>query len=181
MKLKEIELCLGVLIILIVVFMGVIRAVPAHKKELLTPVASIVATSTPLVFVQKVANTEIPQISFGSTTIDLLLAKTEGEREKGLGGLAALHPNQGMLFVFETPDLYPFWMKDMRFAIDIIWLDEKCTVVHLEKNVEPDTSPLQPKIYSPRKLSVYVLEVNAGFSDKHNITVGTRCKLLARL
>ena len=85
-----------------------------------------------------------------------------------------------MLFVSEQSSRQSFWMKDMKFPIDIIWLDSNGTVVHIEHTLQPCISVLNPAasirncpIYTPDKDSQYVLETIAGFSQKHNVKIGT--------
>lgn len=79
--------------------------------------------------------------------------------------------DQGMLFVFNAPDTVCFWMKDMRFSLDIIWLDAQKEVVHIEKNVSPETFP---KTYCPDKPAQYVIELNAGEAARNHLVAGHR-------
>lgn len=74
-----------------------------------------------------------------------------------------------MLFIFEEPGLYGFWMKDMKFDIDMIWLDKKGTVVHLEAAVPADS---YPQIYYPSVPASYVLELNSGESEQLGLDIG---------
>ena len=74
-----------------------------------------------------------------------------------------------MLFIFNSADNYGFWMKDMIFPIDIIWIGENKKIVYIEKNVLPES---YPKNFSPNVKAMYVLEVLSGFSEKHNIKIG---------
>lgn len=80
----------------------------------------------------------------------------------GLSGRDGIGENQGMLFVFERDGAHAFWMKGMRFAIDIVWIDKDKRVVHVEQNVSPDD---QQKMYKPPRHARYVLEVAAGGAD----------------
>lgn len=98
------------------------------------------------------------------------LAVTPQEKERGLGGRSHLKPGTGMLFVYDHPEQYPFWMKDMRFPLDFIWISGK-TVVDLTSNVPPVNSQPLP-IYHPRVPVDKVLEVNAGEIQKWGIKVG---------
>ena len=109
-------------------------------------------------------------IKIGDKTINVEIARTEAEREQGFSGREELGENDGMLFVFEKRDFYAFWMKDMLFPIDIIWIDKDGTMVDVMENVQPDTYP-EFKFISDF-LAQYVIEVNAGFFDKHNIKLG---------
>ncbi len=108
------------------------------------------------------------------------LAITADQKAEGLAVKDHLKENEGMLFVSEQSSRQSFWMKDMKFPIDIIWLDSNGTVVHIEHTLQPCISVLNPAasiqscpIYTPDKDSQYVLETIAGFSQKHNVKIGT--------
>jgi len=108
-------------------------------------------------------------LAIGATTIDLEVADTIPEKIKGLSGRESLPVNTGLLFVFDKPEFHQFWMKDMLFSIDIIWISADYKVVDITKNASPETFP---EFFTPREKAQYVLEVNAGFSDKKNIKIG---------
>jgi uncharacterized membrane protein (UPF0127 family) len=76
---------------------------------------------------------------------------------------------QGMLFVFAKDGTYSFWMKDMRFSIDIVWLDAAGRIVFAAEDVAPQS---YPAIITPRTKARYVLEVSAGYMRAHGISVG---------
>jgi uncharacterized membrane protein (UPF0127 family) len=101
------------------------------------------------------------------------LAITQYQREQGLAVKNHLNENEGMLFVFEQPSRQGFWMKGMKFPIDIIWLDNNDTVVHIEQNLQPCASILSCPVYTPHSDSLNVLETVAGFSQKHGVKIGT--------
>jgi uncharacterized protein len=103
-------------------------------------------------------------------TISLIVVDTEETREVGLGGRDGLADNQAMLFIFDKPDFYEFWMKDMKFPIDIIWLGTDRKIVHIENNVSPETYP--DTTFMPESEALYVLETPAGFAEKNNIKIG---------
>ena len=65
------------------------------------------------------------------------VADTLNEREKGLSGKQSLEINKGMLFIFEKETLSGFWMKDMNFPIDIIWIDKNMRIIGIEKSPVP--------------------------------------------
>jgi len=101
------------------------------------------------------------------------VALTTDEQTKGLSIKDTLHSNEGMLFPYESPRMLSFWMKDMKFPIDILWLDADKKVVHIEENLQP-CSPLLPcPSYAPDVQAQYVLETVAGFSSANGITEGT--------
>lgn len=109
----------------------------------------------------------IPQSSI--QPLSLIFARTDAERDLGLGQRASLPENEGMLFVFDTPSEYAFWMKDMSFPIDMIWLDGDFRIVYIASNVPPAS---YPKTFSPPTPSLYVLETNTGYAQKNNLSVG---------
>ena len=106
----------------------------------------------------------IKYVKIAGVTLKVDLATTKEQQEKGLSFRNNLKNDEGMLFVFEKPSIHHFWMKDMSFPIDIIWIGEDLKVIYIEKNVNPDT---YPQTFGPNKDSLYVLEVNAGFSEKN--------------
>jgi len=72
----------------------------------------------------------------GKTCFYAEIADTLGERERGLSGKQSLGDDKGMLFIFEEETLPGFWMKDMKFPIDILWIDENKKIVGIEKNMQ---------------------------------------------
>lgn len=110
----------------------------------------------------------------GNLRIEADVAQTPETKKKGLGGRDSLNLDRGMLFVFDSSANRTFWMKDMKFAIDIIWIDEMQKIVHISENVppEPDKKDAELTRYSPPELSRYVLEINAGLSKLNNLKVG---------
>jgi uncharacterized membrane protein (UPF0127 family) len=84
---------------------------------------------------------------------------------KGLAVKNQLKENEAMLFVFEDSAQHSFWMKDMKFPIDIIWLDSNGRVVHIEQNLQPCVSVFICPTYTPNTDSQYILETVAGFTQ----------------
>jgi uncharacterized protein len=82
-----------------------------------------------------------------------------------------------MLFLFDKPSKQGFWMNEMKFPIDILWLDSDSRVVHIEKNLEPCIIFVTCHVYTPQVDSLYVLELRSGFTNDHSIQNGTRIKL----
>src|SRR3989344_6404506 len=87
------------------------------------------------------------------------VADTQETREIGLSDREVLQTDTGMLFIFDKPGRHGSWMKDMNFAIDIVWIDEKSQVVGLERDVSPETFP---QVFYPDRAVKYVLEIPAG-------------------
>ncbi|KKU49768.1 MAG: hypothetical protein UX71_C0006G0021 [Parcubacteria group bacterium GW2011_GWA1_47_10] len=102
------------------------------------------------------------------------LAISPEAQTKGLAGRTGLSEGEGMLFIFDVPGKHLFWMKEMNFPIDIIWITENMQVVHVEKNAAPES---YPETFGPDAYIKYVLEVPAGYSDKNNLKVGDRILL----
>lgn len=123
--------------------------------------------------------TEITEVVIGNYKITAEIADDTGERQKGLGGRDALAQDSGMLFVFTKPDRYTFWMKGLRFPLDMIWIKDN-TVVDIIKNAQiPDVNLSDEQLprYMPNQVVDSVLEVNAGFVDKNNIKVGDKIEV----
>lgn len=112
---------------------------------------------------------DVPVVSVGGVDVRVMLADTPQKRTRGLSGSAGLDSDEGMLFIFPKDGIYGFWMKDMHFAIDILWLSSDGTVVHIEENVSPESYPAS---FDPGKPARYVLELQAGFAKAHNIAAG---------
>ena len=117
-----------------------------------------------------------PVITVGGSPVSVILADTPQERARGLSGRSALSPQQGMLFIFDKDDYYGIWMKDMNFAIDIVWIDAEGNIVDIKKHVTPES---YPEVFSPKTTARYVLELPSDFTEIRNITVGGKVDLSA--
>ena len=120
-----------------------------------------------------------PVVKINDVKIYVDVAKTAEEQARGLSNREKLGKNEGMLFVFKNKTYPGFWMKDMLFPIDIIWIADN-KIVGIEKNVsppEPVTRNAQLHLYKPPMGIDYVLEVNGGFCDSKKINVGNIVKL----
>jgi uncharacterized membrane protein (UPF0127 family) len=96
---------------------------------------------------------------------------TPAARAQGLSGRAGLAPDEGMLFLFEAPRVQSFWMKDMRFEIDIVWIRDG-RIVGITPNVPLPKSPRDlPQFSSPVPCDV-VLEVRAGAARRWGLALG---------
>ncbi len=109
------------------------------------------------------------QVIIGDAVFTVQIADSDYERAQGLSGVPSLRDNQGMLFLFDAPGNYLFWMKDMLIPIDIVWIDSNWQIVHIEHAVTPDS---YPKTFGTEIPSLYVLEVAAGTAERLNIRVG---------
>jgi uncharacterized protein len=100
------------------------------------------------------------------------IAITDKQLQDGLAIKNSLKENEGMLFFLGEPRKASFWMKDMKFPIDIIWLNESFSIIHIEHELQPCESILSCKSYKPNSDALYVLETMAGFTNKHNSKIG---------
>jgi uncharacterized membrane protein (UPF0127 family) len=107
-------------------------------------------------------------------TIPVSVADTEAERNQGLSGTTSLPENSGKLFVFQTPGTPGFWMKDMNYGLDFVWLNSNLKIVAITPNIPADT---YPQIFYPPQQVLYVLEVNSGFSTARHLAIGQQFKL----
>ncbi len=107
----------------------------------------------------------------GKQTFKIKVAQTDQEKQIGLSQTKDLPNDYGMLFTFSSPGYYPFWMKEMKYPIDIIYIKDN-KVVKLYKNVPApkDSKPLP--IYVPEVPADKVFEINAGLAEKYKIKEG---------
>lgn len=101
--------------------------------------------------------------------LNVELANTVEKRTIGLSGRKKMGNNQGMLFAFDSPGFYSFWMKDMNFPIDVIWISKNLKIVDITENVQPGSFPQK---FVSGEMAQYVLEVNAGWTRDHKIEKG---------
>ena len=108
-------------------------------------------------------------VTIGTAHIAAVVAETPQALTQGLGGTTSLPDGHGMLFVMPNPGLWGFWMKDMRYSLDIVWLDASKKVVYIVADVAPDT---YPKVFTPAAPASYVVELPAGYAARHDVQVG---------
>ena len=108
--------------------------------------------------------------------VNVEIKDTPEERTLGLMFRESLDEKEGMLFIFEQPDEYSFWMKNMKISIDIIFLNENKEIVTIHNNVPPCVSE-SCELYHPSEPALYVVEVKAGFSVRHNLEVSQKVTL----
>lgn len=123
-----------------------------------------------------VAQNTTATANINSQQIDLLIANNDELRIQGLSGRESLEENQGMLFIFEEKGEYGFWMRDMLFPIDIIFLEDN-KVVNIHENAAPSDNPNDLEVYYPTKPINQVLELNAGKAQEMGIKAGTEITL----
>ena len=104
-------------------------------------------------------NVKYGSVCFKNKCFQVELAETKMQREKGLMNRQVLGDNNGMLFIFEKDDIYPFWMKNTLIPLDIIWIDSNGVVVFIEENVEPCVDNCS--IFKSDREAKYVLEIRS--------------------
>ena len=118
--------------------------------------------------------TTYKQLLLSDAKIIVEIADTQDKRSKGLGGRPSLASDEGMLFIFDHEDKYPFWMKGLRFSLDFVWIKGN-QVVDILQNIP---SPVEGQkdeslpIYESQVPVDKVLEVNAGTVTRLNIKIG---------
>lgn len=113
-------------------------------------------------------------IIIGSVAVQASVADTLSSRIKGLSNTPYLPDTVVKLFAFGVAGEHSIWMKDMNYAIDIIWADQEGKIVHIEENVTPDTFP---NTFSSPSPAWFVVEANAGFVAQHGIAIGDKIVL----
>ena len=101
------------------------------------------------------------------------ISATPEQMTRGLSVKDTLSENEAMLFVFNVEAEHRFWMKDMKFPIDIIWISSDKIVVDIEHNLQPCDLGLFCSTYEPEGDSLYALETVGGFAEKYRVVKGT--------
>ncbi len=125
-------------------------------------------------------NYEVRKITINGVTLDVEIADDSKKMERGLMFRDTLPENRGMLFVFDQERKYTFWMMNMTFDLDIIWLDTNGKVVYTVEDAKPciDAAHTSSCSFSPDRPAKYVLEVNSGFVQKHGINENSVMRIL---
>lgn len=114
--------------------------------------------------------TSTTSITLGDEVFALEVADSSATRERGLSGRIGLAPNTGMIFVFENLGRYSFWMKDMIFPIDMIWLRDDWCIVHIVADADPES---YPTIFAPPVPALYIVEIGAGEAARLGLKNGS--------
>ncbi len=112
------------------------------------------------------------RVCINQVCIKAELALTHSEQERGLMYRRSLAKNCGMLFIFREDNFYSFWMKNVRFPLDMIWINQDKVVVDIT-NSAPICSDSCESIM-PREKVRYVLEISSGFTLSHRIHIGDK-------
>lgn len=109
-------------------------------------------------------------LKIGEQEFQIEVAKDDASRMRGLSGREYLAPDQGMLFIFDTAGNHGFWMKGMKFPLDILWVRDN-RIVGITQNI-PTSNKMFPSSYYPQAPADMVLELNAGTVQKYDLKVG---------
>ncbi len=147
---------------------------PAEPTIVPTPV------NTPTTPPSPTPSDATPTVTIGGASFTVDLADTPEKRFQGLSGREILEEGAGMLFVFQEERQHTFWMKDMRFPLDMIWITAECTIADIIADV-PNPPPDQKNgalpIYSPSAPGTLVLELNAGVAAASRLQTGDQMTL----
>lgn len=108
-------------------------------------------------------------VTLGGVPVQASVADTMTSRIKGLSDTPYILDDVIKLFAFGVPGTHSIWMKDMNYAIDILWIAKEGEIIHIEENVSPDTFPTS---FASPVPAWFVAETTAGFVALHNIELG---------
>lgn len=122
-------------------------------------------------------NKKTARICFKDNCFEVELALTSKQKEKGLMFRKDLSRDKGMLFVYNNEIISSFWMKNVNFPLDIIWISENKEVVFISKNTLPCLTENCPSI-KPTEKAKYVLEIKGGISEEIGLKVGDKLEII---
>lgn len=156
-------------IIVIFIFYFVIKLIPTENVE--NPKVNFKEEAdNSIIFKKQGSLSFISKEGKVLSSIDIELADNNFKRMQGLMYRKEMAENQGMLFVFEIQDLQSFWMKNTILPLDILYVNINREIVKIHKH----TTPFSTESYPSEKPAIYVVEVNAGYTDKYGITEGDK-------
>lgn len=144
-------------------------------KKLIIPFLLLAIFVTGIIIYTKNLNPKQPELCTNDTCFSIEIADTPEERQLGLMYRKQLPEWSGMLFIFEQPGQYKFWMKNTLIPLDMIWIDNQNTIIDIKQATPCVTNPCPT--YGPDQFSSYVLELNSGISEKYGIKIGDSVKI----
>lgn len=181
---KNIERALFVIVIIAIVVLGYMRYTIETQKDVVesdrsdssaaTSTEEDSSTSTLQTDLEEANGEKEATVRVGGVVFQVEIADEPQEQARGLSEHTSLEERTGMLFVFDRMGDYPFWMKDMDFSIDMIWIDDSLEIVHIEEGVRPESYPTP---YGSDSDAMYVLEIPARSVSQYAIEVGDRVQI----
>lgn len=113
------------------------------------------------------------EVCFGRDCFNVEIVSDDVSRSRGLMFREELGENSGMLFVFESEGVYPFWMKDTLIPLDMIWINSDKEIVFIKENAVP----LDLTLINPGVMALYVLEINGGRANEIELNIGDKAEL----
>ena len=148
----------------------------------LTPTPTVVPTSTPTPTATPLP--DAPLVFIGDVVYVVDLAVTGEERAQGLSGRPSMAADRAMLFIYDEDGPRTFWMPDMHFPLDMVWIRSDCTVDGVTADV-PNPPMDTPRDQLPRYPSSgparFILEINAGQAEAHGIAPGDLVRFAGRI
>jgi hypothetical protein len=117
-----------------------------------------------------------PQVCHLDNCVSVEVVSKDADMERGLMYRTSLDQNKGMFFVFTSDDREQFWMKNMHFNLDILWISSDGHIVYIGENIPACTADPCP-VYTPTQAARYVLELNSGYTATHEWKVGDKLEL----
>jgi len=117
-----------------------------------------------------------PQVCHLDNCVSLEVVSKQDDMERGLMYRTGMDQNKGMLFIFPSDDKQQFWMKNMHFSLDILWISVDGHIVYIGQNIPACANDPCP-VYGPDKEARYVLEINSGYTATHQWKVGDKLDL----
>ncbi len=147
------------------------RILILFKENLKLIIGAVVVFIVAVLLISLLISRKGAKVTINDQDFNVKVAKTEAQKQKGLSGTKSLSEKDGMLFVFDKPDFYSFWMKEMNYPIDVIYIhgDKVVTVI---RNANPGL-----KVFQPDSPSEKVLEIKGGLAEKYNIDKGSSVKI----
>jgi uncharacterized membrane protein (UPF0127 family) len=140
-----------------------------NKKKIFIGIGIVFLCGGIFFYARKMLNHKDKNITLGKCGFVVEKAIDEESRERGLSSRSNLCSECGMLFIFQKSDKYGFWMKDMQFNLDILWINDD-KIIEIEENIPHNTK----ETFYPRELVDNVLEINAGDVKRCDIKIGQK-------
>lgn len=154
------RLLIGIIVVILVVILGVVFV-------------NIASNNIKLPFSPQPKST----VTIDGHTFHVTVASSEKDKEVGLSSISSLPKDQGMVFTFDHPDFYAFWMRNMKFPIDIIYIANRKIVTIVSNVAAPSSDSSSSPIYKPKQPADTVLEINAGLSNQYHFAAGDNVSL----